>query len=110
MAYATDTTRRSLFAIAGAAVLLPSAVQSAPRIEPNPWAELIAAYGECHPNAAAAIANAIKAGVDPATLACVTLRGQRGAEALPVLWFGDIEGGQYSVVSPIAAWRYARFA
>lgn len=109
MAYATDTTRRSLLAIATAATLLPGAIQSAPQIEPDPWADLIAAYGQCHPNAPAAIARARQAGLDPATLACVSLTGPAAPEALPVLWFGDVDAGNYSAVTPLGGGHYTRF-
>lgn len=104
MAYANDTTRRSLLAIATLATLLPSAVSSAP----DPWAELIAAHGQCHPNALAAIAKARGAGLDPATLSCVSLTGA-APQHLPALWFGDVASGHYSVVTPAGGQFHTRF-
>ena len=105
MAYANDTTRRSLLAIATVATLLPGAVHAAP----DPWTDLISTYGRCHPNALAAITKARGAGLDPLTFVTISLAGAPSPEQLPILWFGDVDAGNYTAVTPVSGTHYMRF-
>lgn len=103
MAYAADTTRRSLFAMAGVAALLPAARQSLPEAPSSPWVRLIAALGPAHPDAPAALQRAIDIGVDPTSFTDIEVGSADAAQGrYPILFFGDLTLA-YTVVTPTTA-------
>jgi len=107
MASPALTTRRTLFAIAAGAALLPFAAQAA---QPNPWSDLIASTVKSHPNAPKALAVAMAAGIDPTKFSGITLHANKVSEdRLPVLMFGDWRSGHYITVTPQGAFRHEAF-
>ena len=107
MATPAPTTRRTLFAIAAGAALLPLAAQAAQR---DPWGDLIASTAKTHPNAPRALAVAMAAGVNPADFSGITLQAKKLSEQqLPVLMFGDWKSGHYITVTPQGAFRHEAF-
>lgn len=71
------------------------------------WRTFLATYGQAHPNMAAAVCVAEKAGLDPARVCLVSLSGPE-MEDFPKLWFEEAGEGQFSCATPrgTQGWQY----
>ena len=108
MAFDANTTRRALFAMAGAAAVFPAITATGSPATTSAWRGVIAETAHKHADAPAAIAQAIRAGLDPDAFSAIVTTGPAVA-ALPVLYFGDWEAGDYFTASPDGVFAYRRF-
>lgn len=108
MADSANITRRNLIAAAGGVAVL-AATPAAP-LAADPWESFIEQLAWVHPNGRQVALRARDGGLELADLHSVAL-GRPGAsrDDFPVLFFGDVKGGRYSVVTPEGGFEYRRF-